>query len=288
VKERPLVVFTILASTAVGAFLALGLVYLQLTRLEGAAAMDQLLDGALMLIGPLMVLSLIASLYHLGSPQNAWLALSNLRRSWLSREVLFALLFTGFGGMFALAHWLGLGETPARALFAVAAICGLALIYCMGRVYMLRTAPAWNSWLTLASFFTAGFLLGSLGLGTALAAQSLVGAGGSQSLFATAFTWLGGLIILFLLIEFVLIPFTIARLAAQDTGRLINLPLGQVYLLRVGPLMMGVALAGVVFFSPGAFDRWGAFLMVAIACGLALFSEVFGRILFYESRNPLL
>jgi anaerobic dimethyl sulfoxide reductase subunit C (anchor subunit) len=287
-KERPLVIFTILASMAVGAFLALGLVYWQMTRLAGAAAADQLVDGGLLLIGPLMLFSLIASLFHLGSPQNAWLALSNLRRSWLSREVLFAVLFTGLGGMFALAHWLRLGEAPARALLAgLAALSGLALVYCMGRVYMLRTAPAWNSWLTLASFFTASFLLGSLGLGLALVAQSAV-AGAPQNHVATALSWLGGFAILLLVIEFLLIPWTIGRLAAQPAGPGINRPLSQVYLLRLAPILLGVALAGVVFFSPGALDRWGAFLMVAIACGLALFSEVFGRILFYESRNPLL
>jgi DMSO reductase anchor subunit len=51
-KERPLVVFTILASMAVGAFLLLDLVYWQLTRLEGAAAAEQLADTSLLLIGP--------------------------------------------------------------------------------------------------------------------------------------------------------------------------------------------------------------------------------------------
>jgi anaerobic dimethyl sulfoxide reductase subunit C len=286
-KERPLVVFTILASMTVGAFLLLGFVYWQVTRLAGAVVADQLVDRSLLLIGPLMLLSLIAALFHLGSPQNAWLVLSNLRRSWLSREVLFALLFTGLGGMFALAQWLRLGDVPTRALVAgLAALSGLGLIFCMGRVYMLRTVPAWNSWLTLASFFTTGFLMGCLGLGMALAAQPASGA--SQDLYATVLGWLGGVAILLLAVEFGLIPWTIAHLAVECEGSMLNRPLSQVYLLRLAPLLLGVALAGVVFFSPGAQEHWGAFLTTTAACGLALFSEVFGRILFYESRNPLL
>ena len=259
------------------------------SRLEGAAAAEQLADTSLLLIGPLILLSLLAALFHLGSPQNAWLALSNLRRSWLSREVLFALLFTGFGGMFAIAQWLRFGEVPARALLAgLTALSGIALVYCMGRIYMLRTVPAWNSWSTLASFVVAGLLLGSLGLGMTLVAQSAMVAGAPQNYYAAALNWLGGLALLLLVVEFGLIPWTIARLADRPASSRLNRPLSQIYLLRIVPLLLGVALAGVVFFSPGALDRYVAFLITAVACGLALFSEVFGRFLFYESRRPLL
>jgi anaerobic dimethyl sulfoxide reductase subunit C len=288
VKERPLVIFTILASMAAGAFLLLGLVYWQMTRLAGAAAADRLADRGLLFIGPLLLLSLIASLFHLGSPQNAWLALSNLRRSWLSREALFALLFTGLGGAFALTQWLRLSGAPARALLAgLAALSGLALIYCMGRIYMLRTAPAWNSWLTLASFFTTAILLGGLAVGAFLAFEAVFDLFEPVLLITAAFRWIGGLIILLLWIEFILIPLSFVRFANQNVAVRSGRPLSQIYIFRLAPLFLGTTLAGVVFFASPPLN-FPAALAALLALGLALFSETFGRILFYEMRQPLM
>lgn len=168
-KERSLVAFTILSQMAVGAFWVLGALHLWTTRQAGATATDALTAKALLTIPLVMVLAMLASFFHLGTPFGAWRAFANLRLSWLSREVLLAVLFTGASGLFAGLQWFKLGTSAARDVIAWAtALLGLALIYSMANAYRLRTVPAWDTWVTPASFFTTAFLLGGLAVGATL------------------------------------------------------------------------------------------------------------------------
>ena len=80
--ERPLVLFTVLAQMAVGAFITPGVFVLQLGATE--AKIPVLFTGLIMLS------ALLLSLLHLGSPQRAYRAIANWRTSWLSREILIA------------------------------------------------------------------------------------------------------------------------------------------------------------------------------------------------------
>ena len=146
-KERSLVVFTILSQMTIGTFWLLGI-------LNGLSALNLLILTAVMLT------ALAASFLHLGSPICAWRAFSGWRSSWLSREVLCAASFTGLLGGLTLATWLPIG--PAGAGLWLAALCGLALLISMMQVYRLRTIPVWNQWQTTASFFITTLLLGAL------------------------------------------------------------------------------------------------------------------------------
>ena len=143
-----------------------------------------------------MTLGLLASLFHLGTPFNAWRAFANLRLSWLSREVLFAVLFTGTSSLFTGLQWFKLGTPVARNVVAwAAALLGLALIASMANAYRVRTVPAWNTWVTPASFFTTALLLGGLSVGTTLwvtCALSLVeGVGDLPELLRSSLQWIG-------------------------------------------------------------------------------------------------
>lgn len=287
-KEHSLVYFTISAQMAVGSFLIIGVVYWRVGRIASAAESVHLTGAFLVLIGLLMALSLLASLFHLGSPQNAWRTLSNLRRSWLSREILFALLFSGLIGILILSQWFRLGNLYALALLAgLTALCGLALVYSMARVYMLRTAPAWNSWLTPAAFFTTTFLLGNLFVGTLLAVQSVFSPLALSLAIESVLGGLGVGLTILLLLEFTLLPLQLSVMAANEIENKFGRPLIQLYLLRLVPVFIGVTLAGILFFSSAPLNLPAA-LAVMAAFGSVLTSEVFGRILFYESRQPRL
>lgn len=78
-SEWPLLVFSLLNALLVG-FYAYGVL-----RTTSA------LENSLILAGGL--LSAVFSLSHLGKKSRAWRSLANLRHSWLSREILFLLLF---------------------------------------------------------------------------------------------------------------------------------------------------------------------------------------------------
>jgi len=168
-NERPLVAFTLLSQTAVGAFLTLGALDRWAATLAGESAARALTDGLLLAIGPVVGLALLSSLLHLGTPRNAWRAAANLRTSWLSREILCALLFALAGAAFAVLRWSGAGSAALRTQLAlVAGASGVALVYAMARVYRLRTVPRWDTPLTTVSFFATALLLGPLAVGTGL------------------------------------------------------------------------------------------------------------------------
>ena len=82
-----LVAFTIMAQMSVGSFVVLGIVHFFAARRAGPAEADRLSDRALLIIGPVMVLGMLASFFHLGNPINAYNAIGNIGSSWLSREI---------------------------------------------------------------------------------------------------------------------------------------------------------------------------------------------------------
>lgn len=164
-RERSLVAFTLLLQTAVG--MTWGLAAARLVP-----GSDPFAAGPLLAVGALTLAGGFAAFLHLGSPRHAWLALAGLRTSWLSREILFTVLFLACWGLMAgIALFGGGGAARAATLDAamdVAALVGAVLIYAMSRVYRLRTVPAWDTWRTPARFFLAAVVLGGLAAALAL------------------------------------------------------------------------------------------------------------------------
>ena len=167
-KERSLVFFTIFSQAAVGTFLAT--LILQIahrfrpqTSSENAFAIFNLSTYLLMVCFALMGISLLISFAHLGAPRRAVRAIRNTNRSWLSREILFGLLFLAFTGLAVLSFLLpALLSTSMLTSLLGGRFCGLALIYSMARVYMQKTVPGWNTPRTLLTFSLTALSLGCL------------------------------------------------------------------------------------------------------------------------------
>jgi DMSO reductase anchor subunit len=254
-NERPLVAFTLLSQTAVGAFLTLGALDVWADTLAGEAAARALTNGLLLAIGPVVGVAMLSSLLHLGSPRNAWRSAANLRTSWLSREIVCAGLFAGSGAAFAALRWSGVGPEGLRTLLALAgAVSGVALVYAMARVYRLRTVPRWDTPLTTVSFFATALLLGPLAVGTGLVLLP----GLPVELVRGPLHW----------IALVAAAGFGAEIAA--TGR------GTLHGVRRFLLVAGVALCVVLLLS-GA--RFAPALVATFAVALA--AQVLGRYLFY-------
>ena len=168
-KERTLVLFTLLSQAAIGAFVIFYLIYPWMARIVGESVTHGMIQSILLAVGAFFGLGLLASLFHLGNPLNAWRALANLRSSWLSREILFALVFSCLWASVAILEWRQDGKSFIQDLLTwLAAISGLGLIYCMSRVYMLRTLQTWNSISTPLSFYINSFLSGAILVGGVL------------------------------------------------------------------------------------------------------------------------
>lgn len=267
-KESPLVAFTVLAQMAVGAFLTLAALELWGGPFSADSAAQSLANGILLAIGAVMAVALALSLLHLGSPAVAWRTIGNLRRSWLSREVALAIAFAACGAAFAALRATERGAPGLRAVLASAtALSGVALVYAMSRIYRVRTVPAWNSPLTTASFFTTTLLLGTLGVGAALAlapgvpapvlAAPLRGIAGAAAVGFAAAT-------------------LVAALAARGRGILDR--------TRRVLLLAGLALVAAALLGTGH-----APTILVAAFGVALAVETLGRHLFYLEglRRPL-
>ena len=172
VREWALVTFTILAQMSVGAFVVLGIVHSYANRKAGMQEADRLSDRALVAIIITLGLGMLASLLHLGNPLRAPTAVTNLATSWLSREILSGVAFAVLGVIFAAMQWFKWGTYAVRNVIAwIAAAVGLVLVYCMSRVYMIPEQPAWNTMVTLLSFYIATLMLGVLALGAAFVAN---------------------------------------------------------------------------------------------------------------------
>jgi len=158
-KEWPLVGFTLLAQTAVGAFWALTAAEAFFAS-EGALFLD---SRALLVILILAGAGTLLSLFHLGRPLRAANALANLRSSWLSREILADLVFLASGAALWLMETGGFGSAALRTgLMVLGAVSGFALLCTMSRLYMLRTVPVWKGPHTPVSFFLTALFLGPL------------------------------------------------------------------------------------------------------------------------------
>lgn len=146
-SEWPLLGFTLAAAVAVAMYVAV---------VAGSSSLP-----ALAFLAP-AVLGMGLSTFHLGRKLRAWRAVLNVRRSWLSREVV---LFSAFVGLAALQTVVVPGSA---ALAYAAALLGFAGLFAMDRVYdVVRTAaarPVHSADVLLTALLVAGLLVGSLPL----------------------------------------------------------------------------------------------------------------------------
>jgi len=254
-------------------------------------------DRALLAIVPTLGLALLASLFHLGNPLIAYDSVLRVGSAWLSREVTFSALFFVVGTIFAYMQWKKI-STPAvrNGLAVLGALLGLALVFSMSRIYMLRTVPAWNTIVTPLTFFTTTFLLGTLAVGAAYVAnyryirrKDLDCAEVQCTLLHKTLRWLVITAIALLGIEFVVAPMYIAYLAAlggaaSNTAGLMIGQFGLVFALRLLLVFLGAGILGVFIFqnaSESQEQKLGYLTYSAFA--LVLVGEVLGRFLFYAT-----
>jgi anaerobic dimethyl sulfoxide reductase subunit C (anchor subunit) len=222
--------------------------------------------------------------------------------SWLSREILFGVLFAILGGLFAIMQWRKWGSFTRRNVVAtLAGIAGLFLVISMSGVYMLPTQPAWNTLATPIFFLTTTLLLGSLAMGAAFAANYLylkrkerdgldiqldLLRGSLRGISATALVVLG--------IQLIVSPLYIAALSAgvpeaQESASMLVNDYVTIFVLRLVLSLVGAGLFAIVLYQSAggeAKDKTMAYLVYG-AFGLVLVAEVLGRYLFYAIQVPV-
>jgi len=301
-REWSLVFFTILGQMSVGSFLVLGVAHFFASRKKGVEAADRLSDLALLAIGPVLILGLVASIFHLGNPTNAYRAVANFGQSWLSREILFGVIFAAVGGLYAIMQWRKLGSTAIRVVIGwIAAIVGIALVYSMSKIYMLETQPVWNTLMTPVSFFTTTLLLGGLAVGAAFVANYAYvqrkdpGCADAQcELMRDSIRWIAIGSIVLLGIELLTLPIYLGYLAADGGvgAASIGLMIGKfswVFIFRLILAFIGAGVFGLFLYqtalSPGREKVMGNLTYAAFV--FVLIAEIMGRYLFYATHMQI-
>jgi anaerobic dimethyl sulfoxide reductase subunit C len=299
-REWALIVFTILAQMSVGAFWVLIIVHSYATRKAGVEEADRMSDRALLAIIPVLALGMLASLMHLGNPFSAYKAVSNLDSSWLSREILFGVLFAVSGALYAFLQWRKMGSVAVRNVIAwVTALLGFGLVYSMASVYMLYSQPSWNTLATQISFFVTALLLGALAMGAAFVwnftqvQKTDPGCADVQcELMRTTLRWIAVASVVLLGIELVVLPVYLGYLATGNSATLASLRMmvsdfGLLFALRVILVFVGAGVFGMFLYqsasSAGQEKMLGS--MTYSAFVLVLAAEVMGRYLFYITHH---
>jgi DMSO reductase iron-sulfur subunit len=186
-RENPLVLFTLAAQAAAGAF-ALTFLGAQ-AGLAGFVSFAQSVAYAPLAVVELMLVAfgLFMSTMHLGKPHRFYRGFNNLRHSPVSREGLGIAIFIGTLGLHMLfivaandtfRGWLGLHPQallPARvaggiatAFGALAVLASIAGLYYMTRCYRIKARPFWNHWQVATAFGGSALSLGALLAGTVM------------------------------------------------------------------------------------------------------------------------
>ena len=160
-NEWPLVFFTVLSQISLGIILAAFVLSFILRNTE-----DPAIEGLkkLMIIAAIisMAIALIISFLHLASPMHSVYALSNAGTSWLSREILLAMMyfFTLFVCFTSIKY-----NVPHSSMFGyfflASLFVGTMMVWSMAQVYVIPTVPLWNSPATPIAFFNTAIMLGS-------------------------------------------------------------------------------------------------------------------------------
>ena len=311
-RENPLVLFTLAAQTAAGAF-ALQFLGAQ----AGIGGFVEFAQSAL--YAPLAILNLMLvafglfmSTMHLGKPKRFYRGFNNLRHSPVSREGLGIAIFMGALGLHilfslpanpwfqALTHGLlgmdagsfigaGAARSIATGFGALAVLGSVAGLYYMNRCYRIKARPFWNHWQVTTAFAGSALSLGSLLAGVVVLTTLAFTGQGLQG----AALVLGSVLTLGLALE------GVGHIAhARDMGRaeheggvsyyIQNTTFGKTFLLRNTLLGLNVLLACALLATMLMQNGVGAIGLAgwALVGVAAVATSLIGRALFYVLVIP--
>ena len=296
-REWALPVYTILMHVAVGVLFVLWTLRAFAVRKFDPDEVDKTLDRPLLVVFVTILTAIIGSHLHLSKPYFSFLALLNLRTSWLSREVVMTILF-----FFTTAWLLDLQfsrKSRKRLKTAVgwaATVFGFGAVYSMAEIYRLPTQVAWNTTLTVASFIFATVLLGIMALALLLIMDLIFvrlrhmdDTGVQAKILQQALPWFAicaGALVLIIVAENAYQLTALSKLengTAQISLRLIWELYPALFLTRLVFIVLGVGLLGAAVTWQARLRKSVNELLIPtyIACLLVMVSEILGRFIFY-------
>ncbi|WP_373100340.1 MULTISPECIES: DmsC/YnfH family molybdoenzyme membrane anchor subunit [Pasteurellaceae] len=260
--ELPLIVFTVLAQSAVGAWLIFCVV---LWRSQYADS-RRIYRRQFVLLA-LLGVGFIASMLHLGSPLRAFNAFNRVGESMLSNEIAGGAAFFATAGLFwLLAIFDKLSPLVAKTWQILTALLGVVFMYMMANLYQIPTVPTWYTALTSWQFYLTA------AVGGAALAYGLLALNPQPDPVLKGLPWLHLVALGLIAVVTVYQVFQLAHTQSSIQQALDLVP-DFAYLTALRLLCLAVA-AWLLFQRPQA-------VRLSTAVLLTLFAEGIGRSLFY-------
>jgi anaerobic dimethyl sulfoxide reductase subunit C len=280
-NEWPLVFFTVLSQISLGVIFAAFVMYFTM-RNPAEPALEGLRKLVIIASMSAMGVALIISFLHLASPLHAVYATSNTGSSWLSREILLALMyfFTLLVCFTSIKY-----NVPHSSMFGyfflASLFVGTMMVWSMAQVYMIPTVPLWNSPATPVAFFNTAIMLGSGLLLVILTSYNIrVNAVPDIKQFQTALFYLVAASTFIYLLNTLLLQPDITSVAGGFRA-----PSIPVFWGLTQKLLMAIGFGLLVYWyaTQSAIAITDKHWLLFFAVALLLLAELAGRYIFYAS-----
>ncbi|MBN6064381.1 DmsC/YnfH family molybdoenzyme membrane anchor subunit [Aggregatibacter actinomycetemcomitans] len=269
IHELPLVVFTVLAQSAVGSWLVFSFVLCTSSNAQNRHYLHKVMFVILALLG----IGFAASVLHLGTPIRAFNSLNRVGESMMSNEIASGALFFAMAGMYwLLAIMRKMPLALDKLWLVITSLIGLVFMVMMDQVYHIPSVPTWNTPITSCLFY------GTVALGGIALSYALLMANPQRTYQLSALPWLFSLAVLFAAIVAVYQGFALPQIhsAIQNAAALV-----PNYAAFSALRFCCLALAALFIF------RSKNITVLALAVILTLFAEMLGRNLFYGTHMTL-
>lgn len=299
-REWALPIYTIMMQLAIGALLSLWVIRKLFSSKYGNKRMDEVATIPVLIIFSTMIVAIVGSHFHLSKPFLSFLALRNFRSSWLSREIAFTLIvFISTGTLLYFLIYRKKTYWIKVFLGWIAILSGFVTVYSMANIYLLPTQAAWNSPITIISYYAVMLLLGTVSIIVIFLMDLRFSTGRLSGdlddyaqILEKSIPWLVvvATIVSLLNIALGLYQIELLREIAQPSAQAsLELVLGlykPLLLMRIGFALVGIVwLNGIVrYFIKSQRAIINSLGPVSIACTLILIGEILERFLFYATH----
>lgn len=298
-REWALPVYTILMQLAVGALLVLWIIRWLARAKFSPKDMDRIIRNPLLVISITVVVAMLGAHFHLSKPFHSLYAVLNFQTSWLSREIVFTIIFfLTLSVLWLLSRFKYDHRKLITSLGWTAILFGFIVVYCMARIYLIPTQVAWNSPTVIVYFYTTTLLLGTMAIACLLVLdlkfseiQKAEDIGVRVQVIKYSIVWLTLDAFIAVVINIVVALHQLYFLDQSDTIAKTSLQLlfdlytplfiVRLFFIGIAPLWLGYAVRRM--FKAGSAPQ-SLLIPVYMSCLLILIGEIIGRFLFYATH----
>lgn len=277
-EEWPLLLFTLLAQVAVGAYIFLIIVRAFNKKLGNNRGINATKLG-IFLVGPITALALLCSLFHLGDPLGAYRSILNFGSSWLSREIVFTGLFFV---LWIVSYYLDRKGSWNQLVGWINSAVGVAVIYSMASIYASSIKPAWSDLNTYLAFYGTTILFGAvISIIFLLLSKEEKTEGLTNIVKVIGMIGLGAIIVQLIYLPVYISGLTVIGQAGIESVALISGSYTLVTVIRWALSILGLLIIGVLFYRNMHSKSQMSFYLGALT--LVLAGEFLGRYIFYAT-----